>query len=94
MADKVVPQAPGDESTMTPPTNSSMVALKSYRRALGLCFKCGAKWSKDHKCPPEVLLVVEAIWDSLVDSDDVAESSGGDHHESERSFMAISKAAM
>jgi len=40
--------------------------IKSYRRALGLCFKCGAKWSKDHKCSPEVLLAVEGIWGSLL----------------------------
>jgi hypothetical protein len=36
-------------------------ALKTYRRALGLCFKCGAKWSKDHQCAPEVLHAVDAL---------------------------------
>jgi hypothetical protein len=89
-----MPQALGGESTTTPSSSSSLAALKSYRRVLRLCFKCGAKWSKDHKCPLEVLLAVEAIWDSLVDSDDASESSGDRHHESEQSFLAISKAAM
>ena len=54
-------------------TDSKLVAIKSYRKALGLCYKCGAKWSKDHKCSLEVLLAVEAIWDSFGDSDAVLE---------------------
>lgn len=31
-------------------------ALKNYRRAKGLCFKCGEKWGPQHKCPPTVSL--------------------------------------
>jgi hypothetical protein len=42
-------------------SSSKITAIKSYRKALGLCYKCGAKWFKDHKCSPEVLLAVEAI---------------------------------
>jgi hypothetical protein len=45
-------------------------AVKAYWKALGLCYKCGAKWSKDHTCPPEVLLAVEALWDSFDNSED------------------------
>jgi hypothetical protein len=29
-----------------PPPDSSFAALKAYRRAMRLCFKCGVKWSK------------------------------------------------
>lgn len=36
-------------------------ALKTYRRALSLCFKCGAEWSKDHRCGPKVLQAVDAL---------------------------------
>lgn len=25
-------------------------ALRNYRRARGLCFQCGEKWSRDHQC--------------------------------------------
>ena len=25
--------------------------LKSYRREKGMCFKCGEKWNRQHKCP-------------------------------------------
>ena len=53
--------------------DSKLAAIKSYMKALGLCYKCGAKWSKDHKCSPEVLLAVEAVWDSFGDSDAVLE---------------------
>ncbi|CAD6230095.1 unnamed protein product [Miscanthus lutarioriparius] len=44
---------------------SKLSALKAYRRAMGLCFKCGLKWSKDHKCSQEVLHAVQDIWESL-----------------------------
>lgn len=47
-----------------------LVALKNFRRKNGLCFKCGNKWSKDHKCPPQVALhVIEELLDALEDVD-------------------------
>ena len=48
-----------------PNSTSALGALKAYRRALGLCYKCAAKWSKDHKCALEVLHVVHDLWESL-----------------------------
>jgi hypothetical protein len=40
-----------------------MADLKSYRRAKGLCFKCGEKWGPGHKCPKAISLnAVEEIW--------------------------------
>ncbi|XP_073355673.1 uncharacterized protein [Aegilops tauschii subsp. strangulata] len=33
---------------------SKVAALCAFRRAKGLCFKCGEKWGKDHVCPPTV----------------------------------------
>ena len=33
-----------------------MQALKNYRRAKGLCFTCGERYSREHKCPPTVQL--------------------------------------
>lgn len=33
-------------------------ALHAYRRAKGLCFVCGEKWSKDHQCKQSVSLHV------------------------------------
>jgi hypothetical protein len=52
---------PPPKHALTPPAPSSasdskLAAIKSYRRALGLCYKCGVKWSKDHKCALEVCM--------------------------------------
>lgn len=47
-----------------------LAALKNFRRRNGLCFKCGNKWSKDHKCPPQVALhVIEELLDALEETD-------------------------
>ena len=67
-------------------------AIKAYRRALGLCYKCGAKWSKDHTCHPEVLLAVEALWDSF-DSSEADCSEILEKPVPEQLFVVISKAA-
>jgi len=41
-------------------------SLKSFRRAKGLCFTCGEKWSKTHKCPDHVPLhVIEELLETL-----------------------------
>ncbi|CAD6211109.1 unnamed protein product [Miscanthus lutarioriparius] len=56
------------------------------------CFKCSAKWSKDHKCSPEVLLVVEGIWDSLLESSEDSNSTSFDTADAQL-LLALSKAA-
>jgi hypothetical protein len=78
----------------TPASSEGLLsALKSYRRGLGLCFNCGAKWSKDHKCPPEVLLAVEGIWDSLIDSGEDSCSTATEPPDAQL-FLTLSKAAI
>lgn len=72
--------------------DSKLAAIKSYRRALGLCFKCGIKWSRDHKCAPEVLHAVEVLWDSIVD-DDCQSSLDVQHEPDEQLCLAMSKSA-
>jgi hypothetical protein len=63
---------------VTPPpaaatsTDPTLKAVKAFRRARGLCFKCGGKWSKDHQCSPELLLAVEAIWQNFPDDNEGA----------------------
>lgn len=47
-----------------------LAALMAYRKAKGLCFKCGLKWGSTHKCPDSVSLnVVEELWQMLGVSD-------------------------
>lgn len=60
-------------------------AIKNYRRTKGLCYKCGVRWSHNHKCAPTVSLhVVEELWQLLQEPDTIpvlsseAESNSGD----------------
>lgn len=47
-----------------------MQAVKAFRRAKGLCYKCGMKWAPGHKCAPTVAIhVVEELWQLLADSE-------------------------
>lgn len=32
--------------------HAKVKAVREYRRARGLCFKCGERWGPDHTCPP------------------------------------------
>ncbi|KAJ1275417.1 hypothetical protein BS78_05G134100 [Paspalum vaginatum] len=43
----------------SPPVDEKWAAMKAYRKAHGLCYVCGEKWTgKNHKCPPQVSLSV------------------------------------
>lgn len=43
--------------------DSKLTALKAYRKAKGLCFKCGEKWGHAHRCSNTVPLhLVEEMW--------------------------------
>jgi len=45
--------------------------IKNYRRAKGLCFKCGDKWNPNHKCSTTVSLnLVEEMWQLIDNSND------------------------
>jgi hypothetical protein len=57
---------------------------------MGLCYKCGAKWSRDHKCSPDVLHAMQDLWEGH--SDDEEEVL--DTPPSDSVCLAISKAAM
>lgn len=50
------------EPTRAPDQNrgheDKLSALKNYRRAKGLCFTCGERWSREHKCGATVQLHV------------------------------------
>jgi hypothetical protein len=82
-----------DTSRVTSPTDSKAAALRAYRRALGLCYKCSEKWRKEHKCSPIVQLhAVQELWDLFQIEDDVV-SPNGSSDGSEQLFLAISEAA-
>jgi hypothetical protein len=41
-----------------------VTALRAFRRAKGLCYKCGERWRKEHTCPASVQLhIVEELFE-------------------------------
>lgn len=47
-------------------TDEKWSSLRNYRKAKGLCFICGEKWSKDHQCKSTVQLhIVQELIDQL-----------------------------
>jgi hypothetical protein len=51
--------------------DDKLSALKNYRRSKGLCFKCGEKWSPQHKCPATVSLqAMEQLWQCISEDGD------------------------
>jgi hypothetical protein len=58
IAEKPVLKAP------VPASEDKMTALRSYRRARGLCDFCAEKWFRGHKCSPTIPLhAMQEIWD-------------------------------
>jgi hypothetical protein len=56
----------GVDSVRTNFRDDKVSALKSYRRVKGLCFTCGERWGKDHKCAQTVQLqVVEELLEAF-----------------------------
>jgi hypothetical protein len=55
----------GADSTRTASSlETKAAALRSYRRAMGLCYKCNERWSREHKCAPTVQLhAVQELWE-------------------------------
>ncbi|RLM69686.1 uncharacterized protein C2845_PM17G07550 [Panicum miliaceum] len=51
------------------PAGTKFAALMAYRKAKGLCYKCGSRWQPGHKCATNVPLhVVEELWQLVQDS--------------------------
>ena len=76
--EKPVPAALALAAPAQSSSDQKPAAIKTNRGALGLYYKCTAKWSKDHRCSPEVLQAVDALWDSFSSGDSLADSSPDD----------------
>ena len=77
-------------------SDSKISALMAYRKAKGLCYKCGMKWNPSHKCAASVPLhVVEELWQLVHDSEDENPMSlKNTSSDSEEDLCAISLAAV
>lgn len=86
----VSPSAPNSRGRSQ--DDDRMAVLMAYRKAKGLCYKCGERWNPSHKCATAVPLhSVEETW-ALVNEGEVLDeqsvsSDAGEH------LMAISKNA-
>lgn len=94
---------PAEDKRFTPATRSKvdedkLSMLRAYRKAKGLCFKCGERWGHTHKCSTSVPLhLVEEMWalvqeEELVHADLTHESR--DQENSDEQLMAISRQAV
>ena len=85
--------------TRTPNNQSlenKLSALMKFRKAKGLCYKCGLKWNPSHRCANSVPLhVVEELWQLVQESEEenqlLPKSTVSD---SEEDLCAISIAAI
>jgi hypothetical protein len=73
------------------PDHGKVEALRSYRKAKGLCFTCGERWGRDHKCPAQIQLhVVEELLQMLEDSDSESVCSQGQEEPRPEQLAALS----
>lgn len=70
-------------------------ALKAYRKSKGLCFTCGERWSKEHKCATSVQLqVVQELLDIIQTDNEESSEPEAVSEEEEVKLMAISQQAL
>jgi hypothetical protein len=51
------------QASTTSSTDNKMAAMYAYRKAQGLCYKCGMTYSRGHRCADTVQLqMVEELW--------------------------------
>lgn len=44
--------------------DEKLQSLRSYRKAHGLCMRCGEKWHQGHKCAPALQLhALQEVWE-------------------------------
>lgn len=86
------------EAAHLPPPEDKMATLRAYRRARGLCFTCGERWGREHRCGPTVQLHVVAELLDMMRSEPIpsGEEASGEATSSEHDvdYCVISKEAM
>ena len=74
---------PAPNIGQAPSADERWAALRSLRRSQGPCFRCGSKWSWDHRCPHAVQLQVLEEVLGLFSLEESAEPSDAVVEESE-----------
>jgi hypothetical protein len=71
-----------------------LTTLRDYRRARGLYYRCGEKWSRDHRCPKQIALhVLQETWDLCNNEDLEYEDIAADADPAAQCCVTISVAA-
>lgn len=84
--------APNDMARSSASIDERLTMLRAYRRVRHLCYLCGEKWSREHKCATDVQLhVVQELFDVLGISGFDAASEASD---TASECHTISKAAL
>uniref|UniRef100_A0ACD6AFV1 Uncharacterized protein n=1 Tax=Avena sativa TaxID=4498 RepID=A0ACD6AFV1_AVESA len=77
------------------PQDDKVAALRAYRRARGLCFTCGERWGRDHRCGPMVQLhVVEELLAMVQPKEEPGPLSDQSACDTGSELMHISQAAV
>jgi hypothetical protein len=76
--------------------DGKLTTLRDYRRARGLCFKCGEKWGHAQKCSTTVPLhLVEEMWELAMEGEEMVEETENALEEPQgESVLAIYVAAV
>ena len=82
------------DSTRSRQGDDKLSALKNYRKAKGLCFKCGEKWGPGHKCQTVSLHAMEEVWEFLTDDQSELQEQVDEENDSGEDLMEISVQAM
>lgn len=79
-------------SSRSKPQNEKVAALMAYRKAKGLCYKCGARWGPQHTCYDNVPLhLVEELWQMIAEQ---KVSEGEAESDSSEDLMTVSVQAV
>lgn len=95
------PPATIDDKRAAPKHTSiddKLSTLRSYRRARGLCIRCGDKWAPGHRCAPVPQIhALQEVWDLYADAFQegaATEPAKEEQANSEQAFMLLSSAAV
>jgi transposase InsO family protein/ribosomal protein L21E len=80
--------------TDSPKWNEKLEALRAYRKSKDLCFTCGEKWNRTHKCPAQIRLHIMEELLEVLQPDDDSHSSSDSSSESEDNFMLLQLAPL
>lgn len=90
-------QSPEDKRNIESPRvrEDRISALKAYRRSKGLCFTCGERWSRDHKCATTIQLhVVEELLEAIQADPEIISNQSSVPEGDEDTLMSISSQAL